>query len=193
MSTTTSQKAAPARPGQFKEGAAAARLFSNDSATGDDKASLVGHTTQTIHGKHVGFAPPLKPTKAVRVLFPLASRGAPNLPATDVGDDIRLMPTKTAPVTLLRDAHKNPYLSSATLEVREVSSMAKIAKLSVERTGTDKGVVPSLVMNNTHRNVSAHLRSGASSKLTETRSTPSTADVPKPLSSRMAEMTDHIP
>ena len=54
-------------------------------------------------------------------------------------------------------------------------------------------MVPSLVMNNTHQNVSAHPSSGANSKSTETCSTPSTADVPTPLSSRMAELTDRVP
>ena len=107
-STTTSQKAAPSRPGQLKDGAAAARLFSNDSATGDDKAPSE-HTTQFFQSKHVVFAPPLQPTKAVRVLFPLESRGAPNLHATDA--------METAPVTLIQTAHNNPDLSSATLEV----------------------------------------------------------------------------
>ena len=88
-STTTSQEVASAHPGQMKDGAAAAHLFANDSTTGDETASSVGHTTQPIHGKHVRCAPPLKPTKDVRVLFPFESRGASNLPATDVGKDIR--------------------------------------------------------------------------------------------------------
>ena len=72
-------------------------------------------------------------------------------------------------------------ISSAMLAMREVSSIAKSAKLSVERPETDKGMVPSLVMNNTDRNVSAHPSSGANSNPTEIGSSNSTKDGLAPL------------